>query len=79
MQDGRRFAILVGNSQYDADVQFENLRCPVRDAEGLAELLRDPQIGRFDNVQTFLNQPHTEILAATEQLIRASIMGSATL
>ncbi len=69
MQEGRRFAILVGNRQYDADAQLENLRCPVQDAEGLAEVLSDPQIGRFDDVQIFCNQSHTEILEATEQLI----------
>ncbi len=69
MQDGRRYAILVGNNRYDADEQLENLRCPVQDATDLAKLLNDPQLGHFDDVQTFLNQPHTDILTATELLL----------
>jgi Caspase domain len=57
----RRLALIVASSEY-SDPTLQRLRAPGRDAEALADVLRDPAIGGFD-VRTLLNLP-------TDQLFR---------
>ena len=47
--DGR-VAILVGNAQFEPDSGLEPLKFPPKDVKELAEVLRDPNAGRFDQV-----------------------------
>jgi len=47
--EGKRYALLIGNSAY-CDAEFPPLTKPARDVEDFAALLRDPQIGAFDEV-----------------------------
>jgi uncharacterized caspase-like protein len=42
-----RLALIIANSEFD-DPKISRLRTPSHDAEALAEVLRDPAIGRFD-------------------------------
>ncbi|HET9551974.1 MAG TPA: caspase family protein [Anaeromyxobacteraceae bacterium] len=46
----RRLALLVGVQQFQ-DPQWRPLRYPEADAQGLADVLRDPQLGAFDDVE----------------------------
>jgi Caspase domain len=63
--DGKRSALIVANYDYE-DPGLQLLRAPARDAEALARVLRDPEIGGFE-VQTVLNQPaHVANLAVEE-------------
>jgi len=63
--DGKRSALIVANYQYE-DPGLQLLRAPARDAEALARVLRDPEIGGFE-VRTVLNQPaHVANLAVEE-------------
>lgn len=60
----RRFALLVATGRYD-DPALGRLRSPVRDADGLAEVLRDPGIGDFE-VSTVVDRRHHEVTRAIE-------------
>ena len=52
---GRRLALVVATGTY-ADATLAGLRAPGRDASGLAEVLRDDEIGGF-SVETVLDAP----------------------
>src|SRR5689334_6200573 len=44
---GRRFALLIGTSEYNSDSGLTKLNKPRNDVESLFKLLVDPNIGRF--------------------------------
>lgn len=66
----RRLALLIGVATYD-DPRWRDLRYSAKDATDLAEALRDPARGRFNQVRV-LNRPEettrASILAALRQL-----------
>ncbi len=49
IMSGKRYALLIGNSAY-CDAEFPPLTKPARDVADFAKLLRDQQIGAFDEV-----------------------------
>jgi hypothetical protein len=53
--DGGRYALIVAAQRF-SDPTFEALRAPATDAEALADVLRNPQIGGFE-VQSLINEP----------------------
>lgn len=53
--DAPRSALVVASYEYE-DAGLRRLRAPARDAEALAEVLRDPAIGAFD-VRLLVNEP----------------------
>lgn len=63
--DGARSALIVASYDYE-DPGLRRLRAPARDAEALAEVLRDPAIGGFD-VRTVRNEPAHVVSVAVEQ------------
>ncbi|MFJ9038123.1 type VII secretion protein EccCb [Streptomyces sp. NPDC102406] len=65
---GRRIALLVATDGYQ-DPGLNQLRAPARGATELAALLRDPAIGRFDEVRALLNRPKEELEGAIEDLL----------
>ena len=62
-----RVALLIGTAQY-RDPTLSRLRTPAQDARRLADLLRDPAIGRFDSVQVLIDPRKQEIEEETENL-----------
>ena len=50
-----RLALIIANSDFD-DPKLCQLRTPLRDAEALAEVLGDPEIGNFD-VSLLVDEP----------------------
>ena len=64
---GRRLALLVASWEYQ-DAAFSQLRAPGRDAERLAEVLRDPEVGGFE-IRTLLNRPVYEVQLAVEDVL----------
>jgi hypothetical protein len=52
---GRKVALIIGNSQYD-DTGLARLQAPLADVLQLADVLRDPGIGGFDDVQSLVNE-----------------------
>ncbi len=55
MADATRSALIIANSEY-RDAKLGSLRAPTKDAEILARVLGDPQIGDFD-VGVSVNEP----------------------
>ncbi|MEV1024774.1 type VII secretion protein EccCb [Streptomyces sp. NPDC050264] len=65
---GRRLALLVATDGYQ-DPGLNQLRAPARGAVELQALLRDPAIGRFDEVRALMNRPKEEVEGAIEDLL----------
>jgi uncharacterized caspase-like protein len=65
---GSRSALIVATYAYD-DPGLTRLRAPARDAEALAEVLGDPDIGGFD-VQSVVNQPWHEVNLAVARFFQ---------
>jgi hypothetical protein len=63
--NGKRSALIVASYDYE-DPGLRLLRAPARDAEALAVVLRDPEIGNFD-VYTVLNEPAHLVNLAVEE------------
>ncbi|MEZ4417785.1 MAG: caspase family protein [Gemmatimonadota bacterium] len=55
----RRLALIIGTSTYE-DTTLTRLKAPSADARALADTLRDPAIGGFDEVQTLLDATEVE-------------------
>ena len=60
---GRKLALIIGNSQFD-DPGLARLQAPVADVLALAEVLRDPAVASFDDVQTLVNESFGRIRRA---------------
>ena len=63
--DGTRNALIVASDDY-TDPGLRQLRAPASDAQALAGVLRDPEIGGFQ-VRTLLNEPAHEVNLAVEE------------
>jgi len=50
-----KFALIVGNSRYN-DASLGRLKAPEIDVHELESVLKSPEVGRFDEVATLLNQ-----------------------
>jgi caspase domain-containing protein len=63
--EGKRSALILASYDYE-DPGLRMLRAPARDAEALARVLQDPEIGNFE-VRTVLNQPAHAVNLAVEE------------
>jgi Caspase domain len=63
--DGTRSALIIASDQY-SDPGLRRLRAPAADAQALASVLREPEIGGFE-VRTLLNEPAHEVNLAVEE------------
>jgi formylglycine-generating enzyme required for sulfatase activity len=52
----QRLGLIIGNSEYE-DPNLAQLKKPNADVNSLAEVLKNPEIGSFDEVTTLINQP----------------------
>jgi hypothetical protein len=59
----RRIALVVGIDQFD-DAEWKRLRFPEKDAQDLADVLRDPARGAFDEVEVLKGGPSRQELRA---------------
>ncbi len=64
----RRSALIIATSHYE-DSNFKKLRVPGRDAESLAQVLADPEIGNFD-VHRLLDKSQRQIMRAVATLCK---------
>ena len=62
---GRKFALIIGNSQYQ-DPRLAQLITPQEDVNDLAEVLRAPDIGGFDEVKTLFNESDANVRLSLE-------------
>ena len=61
----RKFALIIGNSQYQ-DPRLAQLLTPQEDVNDLAAILRAPEIGGFDEVKTLVNETDANIRLSLE-------------
>src|SRR5688500_6114569 len=64
---GQRLALVIGTSAYD-DPGLARLVAPQADMDGLAAILRAPEVGGFDGVTTLLDQPAGAVHRAVARL-----------
>jgi formylglycine-generating enzyme required for sulfatase activity/uncharacterized caspase-like protein len=50
-----KFALVIANTEYQ-DANFAKLTAPGKDAEEFAQVLQDPELAAFDDVQVLLNE-----------------------
>jgi hypothetical protein len=62
---GRKLALFIGNSQYQ-DPRLSQLITPAEDVNDLAEVLRAPDIGGFDEVKTLVNDSDANVRLSLE-------------
>ncbi len=60
-----KFALIIGNTEY-SDPSLAQLTAPGKDAEDFARVLKDTEIGAFDDVVTLLNQPEYVVREAID-------------
>jgi len=63
----RKLALIIGNSEYQ-DPTLARLVTPNEDVNDLAEVLRDPTIGGFDEATTLINESAANIRLEIESL-----------
>jgi tetratricopeptide (TPR) repeat protein len=68
---GRRSALLVATDRYE-DEGFTELRAPAGDADALAKVLGDPDIGGFDVAETIHNQPERMVRRKVDAFLSAA-------
>jgi hypothetical protein len=68
----RRFAVLIGSSEFRSDAGLSNLRCPPADVDGMFDLLTSRETGIFPRETTYklVNRPHYEITKNINVLCR---------
>ncbi|MCB8986657.1 MAG: protein kinase [Ardenticatenaceae bacterium] len=57
---GRRLALLIGNSTYEDEILSQLIR-PVANLPRLAQALKNPRIGRFDEVICLIDEPSNDV------------------
>src|SRR5882724_3722252 len=63
---GRKLALVIGNTNY-ADSRFSTLSTPAEDVHSLTELLKDPAIGSFDDLEPLINQSESVVSRTVEK------------
>jgi len=71
---GQKWALVVGVSQFQPEIGAERLQFAANDADAFADLLRDPNVGRFPPSQVF----HLTNEKATTAAIKARLNTIAT-
>lgn len=61
-----KFAIIIGNTEY-SDPGLAQLTAPGKDAEDFARVLKDTEIGAFDQVNIVLNQSSSASIEAIDE------------
>ena len=61
----KRYALIIASWDYTADVGLRKLIAPPQDAESLAQVLQNPDIGGFE-VRTLLNEPAPKVAEEIE-------------
>jgi TolA protein len=61
-----KYALIIANTEYN-DASLAQLTAPGRDAEDFARVLRDKDIGAFDDVKILLNNPEPQVREAVDE------------
>ncbi len=61
-----KFALIIGNTEY-IDPGLAQLSAPGKDAEDFARVLKDKEIGAFDDVKVVVNEPSASVIEAIDE------------
>jgi uncharacterized caspase-like protein len=61
-----KFALIIGNTEY-IDPALAQLAAPGKDAEDFALVLKDKEIGAFDDVKVIVNEPSASVIEAIDE------------
>jgi len=61
-----KYALIIGNTDY-TDPGLAKLSAPGKDAEDFARVLRDKEIGAFDDVKVIVNEPSASVIEAIDE------------
>jgi formylglycine-generating enzyme required for sulfatase activity len=61
-----KYALIIGNTEY-IDLGLAQLSAPGKDAEDFARVLKDKEIGAFDNVKVIVNEPSASVIEAIDE------------
>jgi uncharacterized caspase-like protein len=61
-----KYALIIANTEY-TDPGLAQLTAPGKDAEDFARVLKDQEIGAFDDVNIILNQPEPIVRGAIDE------------
>jgi hypothetical protein len=70
--DAKRRALLVGTGRYDNASEFTELKTPVSDVKGLEAILRDPQRGKFTDVEVLTDVAASRLWKSAETLFNSA-------
>jgi len=62
----RKLALIIGNTEY-TDPGLAQLSAPGKDAEDFARVLKDKEIGAFDDVKVIVNEPSASVIEAIDE------------
>lgn len=65
---GGRYALVIATSAYRDDASLRQLRSPCRDAEAMAQVLANPELGGFQ-VTTMINRPLQELKVSVQEFL----------
>lgn len=68
----RKLALVIGNTTY-SDPRFGALSTPAADVNSLAQLLQNPAIGSFDQVEPLINQTQSLVSRTVEKFFSAKM------
>src|SRR5258706_13602438 len=60
MMQGKRYAVLIGNSKYPKDARLQTFRWPEKDVDELGKVLKSKEHGNFTEVSVLKDAPHYE-------------------
>jgi len=61
-----KYALIIGNTEY-IDSGLAQLSAPGKDAEDFGRVLKNPEIGAFDNVKVIVNEPSASVIEAIDE------------
>ncbi len=64
-----KYALIIGNDQYE-DLKLSRLKTPTEDVGGLAKILRDKEIGDFDDIVLVVNKTESETRRAISRFLK---------
>lgn len=70
--ENRKIAILIGSSEFPEDDNLINLRCPVKDVEGMEKVLNQDERGAFDKVVSLKNKPSSEVIPEIQRNLNSA-------
>src|SRR5262249_51645798 len=71
MNEGRRYAVLIGSSRFDKDTTLTRLNSPENDVDGMRQVLAAAELGAFEEPLVFENADSHVVMHGIEETLSA--------